>query len=183
MISPPVLNDMLVVTVNSITEDMIKDSPTSIAKLLGNYKTLIHNINAYEFSKVERYIKKDRELPVIIANNYNKRDVINATYGNNLTSEAQAILDNVVNTISYKQEDLERSREWLAENQNMIDIFNTVNANALFFINVKEAQTALYFQDLTEGNIDLSAKRLRLVEDLQRLLNDLNIQLNVNIER
>lgn len=181
MIPTPVLNDMLVITINSITEELADHSPSKVSKLLGNYRSLLANIDTSDFLKVESCLKIDKEYPRIITQKLNERDILNATYGGH-PSQDEKIKD-IIEEIKSRESRLEFRRQWLAENKNMVELFNTVNANTLFLVNLLGSQTVLYFKDLEVNNIDLSTKRLRLIEDLQRLLEHLKIELNINIER
>lgn len=181
MIPTPVLNDMLVITINSITEELTDHSPSKVSKLLGNYRSLLANINTSDFLKVESCFKIDKEYPIIIAQKLNERDVINATYREHPSRDER--IEEIVQEVNSRESRLNFRRQWLEENKNMVELFNTVNANTLFLVNLLGSQTVLYFKDLELNNIDLSVKRLRLIEDLQRLLEHLKRELNINIER
>lgn len=181
MIPTPVLNDMLVITINSITEELTDYSPSKVSKLLGSYRSLLVNINKSDFLEVKSCLKINKDYPAIIAQKLNERDVINATYGGHPSQDER--IKEIVEEIEHRKSRLDFRRRWLAENKNMVEIFNTVNANTLFLVNLLGSQTVLYFKDLEENNIDLSTKRLRLIEDLQRLLEHLKMELNINIDR
>lgn len=181
MLETKKISEMLAVTINSITDEIIEHNPKTVARLLDNYESLTRHIDEKNFSQIESNLTNVRDLPSQIKYHRDEIDTINFNY--TLTPSAESKLRMAINIKRSLERDLESAQNFLNMNQDNVELFNLINNHVLYFLELVAKNTELYFEDLAQGNLDFSSKRLLVIEDLTSLLNKLSQRYNINIDR
>lgn len=181
MLETKKISEMLAMTINSITEEYIENDPKAVARLLNNYESIARHIDEKIFTKVEPHLENIKSLPKQIKHQKDTIDIVNASY--NLRSETEKRAHIAVSVKKLLERDLKLAENFLELNKESVDLFNLISNHALYFLELVKRNTELYFEDLTQGNLDFSSKRLKVIEDLTSLLNKLSQQYNINTEQ